>query len=77
MEKGPNKRKMVAPIVITVVLLIYVAGYVLLLLSLTKWSFWVILPAIPMVGIGVGLVLVLKQRIKEIRSGEEDDLDNY
>ena len=37
----------------------------------------VILLGIPLVLLGAGMVYVLITRIREIRSGEEDDLDNY
>jgi hypothetical protein len=37
----------------------------------------VILLGIPLVLLGGGMVYVLFARIREIRSGEEDDLDNY
>ena len=30
-----------------------------------------------LVALGIGMVYTLKSRIKEIRSGEEDDLGNY
>ncbi len=33
--------------------------------------------AIPLVLLGIGMVYMLFARIREIRSGEEDDLDNY
>jgi hypothetical protein len=37
----------------------------------------VILMGVPLVLLGIGSVVTLFGRIKEIRSGEEDDLDNY
>ena len=36
-----------------------------------------LLIAVPLVALGIGMVYTLKSRIKEIRSGEEDDLGNY
>ena len=38
---------------------------------------WVILLGIPLVLLGIGSIYTLYTRIREIRSGEEDDLDNY
>ena len=32
---------------------------------------------IPLVALGIGMVVVLKERIREIKSGEEDDLEKY
>ena len=34
-------------------------------------------PLAVLIALGIGMVYVLKTRIKEIRSGEEDDLNNY
>ena len=36
-----------------------------------------LLLAIPLVALGIGMVVVLKERIREIKSGEEDDLEKY
>ncbi len=77
MKNDNHRKKMVAPIVITVVFLVYLAVYGLALAKATAWSPVMILPAIPLVGLGIGMVYVLKERIHEIRSGEEDDLSNY
>lgn len=69
--------KMIAPIIITILLLMYISFFV--------WA-WSITP-VPLWGKIVGLVIpislmgvsifVLIERIKEIRSGEEDDLSKY
>ena len=68
---------MIAPIVITVFFLLYLAIYLVLVFSSVGLSPIILLLAIPLVMLGVGLVKVLVSRIKEIRSGEEDDLSNY
>ena len=72
-----HRKKMIAPIVITVFFLLYLAIYLLLVFSSVGLSPIILLLAIPLVMLGVGLVKVLVSRIKEIRSGEEDDLSNY
>ena len=72
-----HKQKMIAPIVITAVFVIYLAGYLYLILTVTDFSPVILLYAIPLIVIGIGMIVTLKSRIQEIRSGEEDDLDNY
>ena len=72
-----HRKKMIAPIVITVFFLLYLAIYLVLVFSSVGLSPIILLLAIPLVMLGVGLVKVLLSRIKEIRSGEEDDLSNY
>ena len=68
---------MVAPVLITVFFLNYLIAYGIGIGTAVEWSPLMILLAIPLVALGVGMVYVLKTRIKEIRSGEEDDLGNY
>jgi hypothetical protein len=70
-------KKVIAPCIITVFLIIYFGVYIWILgqVPLPMWA--------KILGIGVPLVLigtsiyVLVERIKEIRSGEEDDLSKY
>lgn len=70
-------KKMIAPIIITILLIIYLSFFI------WGWScinapFGVKLIGllIPLFLIGVS-IFVLIERIKEIRSGEEDDLSKY
>lgn len=72
-----HKKKMIAPVVITVVFLLYLAIYGRFLLAATEFSPVMLLAAIPLAALGIGMIQVLKERINEIRSGEEDDLSNY
>lgn len=70
-------KKMMAPLIITAILVLLFLGYV---------AIWAVVP-FPLVGklIGAAIplalicvsVFVLIERIKEIRSGEEDDLSKY
>ena len=70
-------RKLIAPIVITVFFLIYLIGFIVAcLLFDMSWLVRIAGCVIPLALIGVFL-FVLIERIQEIRSGEEDDLDNY
>ena len=68
---------MIAPIIITVLMIVYV-------LSLLLGFLWLGFPwYITLAGLIVGIIViglmigVLFSRIKEIRSGEEDDLSKY
>ena len=73
----PHGKKMIAPIIITFVFLMYLLFYGALLMTAALEQPLVILLGIPLVLLGAGMVYVLITRIREIRSGEEDDLDNY
>ena len=70
-------KKMLVPIIITIFFLVYLFIYGALLAQAVIVEPFVILFAIPLVLLGIGMVYVLFTRIREIRSGEEDDLDNY
>ena len=72
-----HKKKMIAPIVITAVFLLYLVIYGRFLLAAAEFSPVMLLAAIPLAALGIGMIRVLKERINEIRSGEEDDLSNY
>lgn len=70
-------KKMIAPIVITVLIVLYYVFYFGLLMTLIEHvALKVLLGVIPIALSGV-MIFVCVQRIKEIRSGEEDDLSKY
>lgn len=70
-------KKLIAPIVITILLSLYFIGYVVASFFISMpLLFRIITIGIPLVLVGVS-VFVLVERIKEIRSGEEDDLSKY
>lgn len=66
----------IAPITITVILLLYFILYFSVLIALLPGVWKHILLIIPLALAGV-LIYVCIERIKEIRSGEEDDLSKY
>lgn len=74
----PMWKKLIAPIIITALLGAYLVFYFVVILQLPQLSFPVklALALIPLALLGVA-VYNLFERIHEIRSGEEDDLDNY
>ena len=72
-----QERKLVAPIVITVLLILYYFVYFLFLLAMLPGIVLKLLCGIiPLILAGVTLFVCI-QRINEIRSGEEDDLSKY
>ena len=77
MKNDNHRKKMIAPIVITIVFMLYLIGYGIAIAVTTEWSPIMILIAVPLIALGIGMIVVLKSRIKEIRSGEEDDLSDY
>jgi CHASE2 domain-containing sensor protein len=72
-----HRKKMIAPIGITIVFLAYLVIYGSMLFVLGVWHPVTLVLLIPLVALGAGMVYVLITRIREIRSGEEDDLGNY
>lgn len=71
-------RKMAAPIIIAVLLAVYYMGIAALFLTVEEIpavvKFLITAVSLMLTGVAVG---VLVSRIKEIRSGEEDDLSQY
>ncbi len=72
-----HTKKAVAPIIITVIVILWILGY--------GYSIYIIRPAWTYILIGfvallalIGVMIaMLVERMKEIRSGEEDDLSKY
>ena len=72
----PHKKKMIAPIVVTVILVLYYVVYFGFLISLLDGIWRYILGLLPIVFSAV-MVKVCVERIHEIKKGEEDDLSQY
>ena len=76
--KKEHGKKMIAPIVITVLFVGYLAAYIyMLFFAAVVTKPWLFLLAVPLAALGVGMIWVLITRIREIDKGEEDDLSNY
>jgi len=71
-------KKMIAPVVIAALLVLYFLGYAILLLAIPDLHMIVklLLVVIPVVMAGYAL-WAAKERIDEIKGGEEDDLSQY
>ncbi|MDD2591637.1 MAG: hypothetical protein PHP11_05760 [Erysipelotrichaceae bacterium] len=71
-------KKMVAPIIITILFVLYFVGIGLSMSSIMGLPFlqkilFIVVPSI----MAIVMIVVLVERIKEIRSEEEDDLSKY
>ena len=76
--KKEHGKKLIAPIVIAVLFVGYLALYIyLLFFAAAMTAPALILLAVPLAALGVGMIWVLITRIREIDKGEENDLDNY
>jgi len=71
-------KKMIAPVVVAVILVLYFVGYAVLLLAIPDLHLIVklLLALIPLIMAGYAL-WAAKERIEEIKGGEEDDLSQY
>ena len=75
-ELNNHKVKMIAPIIITIVMLLYFILYFVFISSLL-YVFWrLVFLVIPLVLGGV-MIYVCIERINEIKKGEEDDISKY
>ena len=69
-------KKMLAPIIISVIIVLYFAAYFGLLIFVIDGIWKYALGIIPLL-LSVLMVKVCIERIKEIKKGEEDDLSKY
>lgn len=73
-----KKRNYIAPVAVSAFVILYYAGLAVLLLAIPDFVWWGKLLLIILPAAVCGMVLyVLIQRIRELRSGETDDLDKY
>ncbi|MCH5343022.1 MAG: hypothetical protein J1E64_03205 [Acetatifactor sp.] len=72
-----HTKKIIAPIVIAVIIVLYLLLYASIAFATeVPMLFRIIGLVIPLLLAGV-MIAMLVERIKEIRSGEEDDLSEY
>ena len=69
-------RKLLPPILITIIMVLYYVFYFGFLISLIDGIWKYVLGILPLV-FSVIMVRVCIERIKEIKKGEEDDLSKY
>ena len=73
---GSHGKKMVAPVVVTVLMVLYFILYFGLLINMLNGIWKYAFGIIPLVFVVV-MIKVCVERIKEIKKGEEDDLSKY
>ena len=71
-----KKKKMIAPIVVSVIIILYCIVYFGFLISMFDGIWKYILGIIPLL-LSAVMVNVCIERIREIRKGEEDDIGKY
>lgn len=71
-----SKNKMAAPIIITIIIVLYLFLYFGFIISFLN-GFWKILLGIIPLALAAVMIYVCVQRINEIKGGEEDDLSQY
>ena len=76
MNMKPDKRKFIAPIVVTVLMVAYYVVYFGFLIALLPGVWKYVLGLLPL-ALSVVMVKVCIERIQEIKKGEEDDLSQY
>ena len=71
-----NKKKFIAPIVVTVFMVTYYVVYFGFLIALLPGIWKYVLGILPL-ALSAVMVKVCIERIQEIKKGEEDDLSQY
>ena len=71
-----HKKKMIAPIVISVVLVLYWVFYFGIFIALLDGIWKIVLGIVPL-ALSAVMVKVCIERIREILKGEEDDISKY
>lgn len=73
-----HQKKMIAPILITTIVVIYYIGLSVIFLIGYTFTLWIglMLWVVPLLLAAV-MISVCRERIKEIKEGEEDDLSQY
>ena len=71
-----QQKKLIAPIIVTAIMVLYYIAYFGFLISLIDGIWKWLLGIIPLAFSAVMLKVCI-ERIKEIRRGEEDDLSEY
>jgi hypothetical protein len=74
---GKHLNKIIAPVVVAICLIAYYGIYVMVILKLHIPNIIKITLLIVSIIITIAIIVVLIERIKEIKGGEEDDLGKY
>ena len=71
-----HKKKMRAPIIVSILMILYYVVYFGFLISLLDGVFKYLLGIIPII-FSIVIIKVCVERINEIKGGEEDDISKY
>ena len=71
-----HKKKMIAPIIISILLILYIGVYFGVLVAITSGIPRILLGVVPFAFAAL-MIKVCIERINEIKEGEEDDLSKY
>ena len=71
-----KKKKMVAPIIITILFVLYLVIYFAVIINTVSGIMKILLGVVPL-ALAAIMIYVCIQRINEIKGGEEDDLSKY
>ena len=71
-----HKKKMIAPIIISILLILYIGVYFGVLVAITSGIPRILLGVVPFAFAAL-MIKVCIERINEIKGGEEDDLSKY
>lgn len=70
-------KKMIAPIVIGIIVALYFFMWIVMIFSVEVNLFITLLIGLPLIALLFLWIYIVRERIDEIRSGEEDDLSKY
>ena len=71
-----HKKKLIAPIVVSIIMVLYYVVYFGILITLIGGIWKYLLGIIPML-LSLVMIKVCIERIDEIKKGEEDDISKY
>ena len=71
-----KKKKMVAPIIITILFVLYLVIYCAVIINTVRGIMNILLGVVPL-ALAAIMIYVCIQRINEIKGGDEDDLSKY
>ena len=71
-----HKKKFLAPLIVTIIMILYYIAYFGFLISLLDGVWKYVLALFPLAFSGVTIYVCI-ERINEIRKGEEDDISQY
>ena len=76
MDVDFNKKKMIAPIIVTIIMVLYYVVYFGFLMTLLPGIWKYAFGIVPIVFVVI-MIKVCIERINEIKEGEEDDISKY